>query len=140
MLQQLKEELASAKNRMKQFVDRKRSEKEFSVGEKEYLRLRYPHLKSTQGPVSKLSPRCYGPLPIVAKIGRVAYHLQLLESSQIHLMFYVSLLKKSMGTQPVSPTLPVLPKEASKAMEPEAILDRHAVYKQGAPLIQELVK
>lgn len=33
VLQQLKQELASARNRMKQFTDRKRNDKELEVGE-----------------------------------------------------------------------------------------------------------
>jgi len=61
---------------MKQFANRKRSEREFIVGEIVYLRLRYPHLKSiSQEQVSKLSPNYYGPFPIEAKVGRVAYRL-----------------------------------------------------------------
>ena len=46
VLQQLKRELASAQNRMKKFLDRRRSVREFAVGEEVYLQLRYPHLKS----------------------------------------------------------------------------------------------
>ena len=82
MLQQLKQELALTQNRMKQFVDRRRSEREFEVGEEVYLRLRYPHLRSiNQRKVTKLSPKYYRPFPIEAKVGRVAYCLQLPEGS-----------------------------------------------------------
>ena len=92
-------ELASAHNRMKQFANRRRSEREFAVGEEVYLRLRYPHLKSiTQRSMSKLNPRYYGPFPIIAMIGKVAYCLQLPKESQIHPVFQVS-LKKFVGTQ-----------------------------------------
>lgn len=43
VLQQLKQELASARNRMKQYADKRRSDREFEVGERVYLKLRYPH-------------------------------------------------------------------------------------------------
>jgi len=40
----------------------------------------------------KLSPKRYGPFPIVKKIGSVAYQLQLLVSMKIHDVFHVDLL------------------------------------------------
>ena len=60
--QHLNQELASAQNRMKQFADKRRSEREFAVGEEVYLKLRYPHLRSiTQGKGTKLNPKYYRP-------------------------------------------------------------------------------
>ena len=41
-------ELASAQNRMKQFVDKRRSERSFFVGDKVYLKLRQAQLKANQ--------------------------------------------------------------------------------------------
>ncbi|XP_052182059.1 uncharacterized protein LOC127794843 [Diospyros lotus] len=141
MTQQLKQELASAQNRMKQNTDRRRSEREFETGDQVYLRLRYNHLKSiSRGKVTKLSPKYYGPFPIEARIGKVAYRLKLPPGSQIHPVFHVSLLKKSMGAQPTSSVLPALPKEVSVRTEPEVVVDRRVIYKHGAPLIQVLVK
>ena len=40
----------------------------------------------------------------------------------------------------MSPSLPTLPKEIYESLELEAIVDRQVIYKQGAPLIQVLVK
>ena len=42
----------------------------------------------------KLAPRFIGPFMIVAQIGSVAYHLALPKESLIHLVFYVSVLRK----------------------------------------------
>jgi len=76
VLQQLKQELASTRNRMKQFADRKRSDRELEVGEQVYLRLQYLHLKSiSQRPVNKLTPKYFGPFTITDKRGEVAYKL-----------------------------------------------------------------
>lgn len=141
MTQQLKQELASAQNHMKQNADRRRSEREFETGDQVYLRLRHNHLKSiSRGKVSKLSPKYYGPFLVEARIGRVAYRLKLPPESQIHPVFHVSLLKKSVGSQPTSSVLPVLPKEGTARTEPEAVIDRRVIYKHEAPLIQVLVK
>ena len=107
IIHQLKKDLAMAQNRMKQLADRGRSEMEFCVGKEVYLKLKGPHLESlTTGPVSKLSPKYFGPFPIVAKVGSVAYKLQLWEGTQIHPVFHVSLLKKAVRGQQVSPHLP----------------------------------
>ena len=61
---------------MKQYANKKRSEREFNVGEKVYLKFRPAHLKAiAKGQVNKLSPRYYGPYLIEVKVGKVAYQL-----------------------------------------------------------------
>ena len=76
----------------------------------------------------------------MAKFGTVTYKLQLPALSHIHLVFHVSLLKKSVGVQPVSPTLSDLISEAPPLAELALILDKRVIYKQGAPLTQVLVQ
>lgn len=113
---------------MKQYVDKKRTKMKFEVGEEKYLRLRHPHWKSlTQGRVTKPSPRYFEPFPITDKVGRVAYRLQLLAKTHIHPMFHISLLKKSIGGQLLSPALPSLPKGIDQVVEPKAILEKRVI-------------
>ena len=98
VLQQLKKDLAMARNWMKQMTDKGRNERTFNVGEVVYPKLKGPHLRPlAPGPISKLSSRYFGPFPIVAKLGNVAYKLQLSEGTQTHPVFHVSLLKKLVG-------------------------------------------
>ena len=130
-----------AQNRMKQLEDKGRSEREFEVGEEVYLKLRGPHLRSlTTSPISKLSPRYFGPFTIVAKIGKVAYKLQLPEETQIYPVFHVSLLKKIVGEQQVSSQQPSKVQEAHGTPKPAAIVDRRVIYCHSAPIVQVLVR
>ena len=76
VLQQLKEKLALVQNRIKQSADKKRSKREFNMGERVYLKLKQAHLKAiVKGHVNKLSPKYYEPYEIEAKVGKVAYRL-----------------------------------------------------------------
>nr|GFB09159.1 putative reverse transcriptase domain-containing protein [Tanacetum cinerariifolium] len=51
----------------------------------------------------KLNPRYIGPFKILAKVGTVAYRLELPEQlSRVHSMFHVSKLKKCMADKPLA--------------------------------------
>ncbi|TXG49270.1 hypothetical protein EZV62_025145 [Acer yangbiense] len=78
--------------------DKKRIEREFTIGEWVYLRLQ-PYRKAivVLHRNLKLAPRYFGPYQVIARIGKVAYRLQLLPRSQVHLVFHVSQLKKKVG-------------------------------------------
>ena len=63
---------------MKQMVDWQRSERTFTEGEKVYLKLNPQQLKNIiKQSVSKLSPKFFGPYLVLAKVGPMAYRLQL---------------------------------------------------------------
>ncbi|KAG8641240.1 hypothetical protein MANES_13G125601v8 [Manihot esculenta] len=89
-------QLAIAKNKMKQWADKKRTAREFQVLDWVYLRLQ-PYRQKSLGPwcFTKLSPRFFGSFQIIEKIGAVAYKLALPAESVIHPLFHVSLLKNS---------------------------------------------
>ena len=58
------------------------------------------------------------------KIGTMAYKLELLESSRVHLVFHVSCLKKVIGNKiPVQTILPELDEEGKIILDPEEITE-----------------
>jgi ribosomal protein L21E len=103
----IRQHLFRAQERMKRQADKGRSEREFSVGDKVFLKLQ-PYVQSSlmRRANNKLSFRFFGPFQIIEKLGSVAYKLELPSSSSIHPVFHVSQLKLSPGNQQVSPTLP----------------------------------
>ncbi|GJY34862.1 hypothetical protein Tco_0419331 [Tanacetum coccineum] len=103
VIEMIKFYITRAQDKMKRYADLKRSEREFN---------------------NKLSAKYYGPFLIVAKVGVVAYKLELPEDSQIHLVFHVSQLKLCKGTNLKMGILPHCRKYGLLAVEPEAILDR----------------
>nr|GEW93100.1 hypothetical protein [Tanacetum cinerariifolium] len=55
------------------------------------------------GTRGKLNPRYIGPFKIIAKVGTIAYHLELPETlSRVYSTFYVSNLKKCLANEPLS--------------------------------------
>ncbi|GKD24681.1 retrotransposable element Tf2, partial [Tanacetum coccineum] len=83
-IEMFKFHIKRSQDRMKKYADLKRSEREFDVGMWVYLKLK-PHRQVTirQATQNKLSPKYYGPFMIVAKIGVVAYKLDLLSGGQV---------------------------------------------------------
>lgn len=142
LLTVLKQELANARNQMKQIADRRRSDRTFEIGDLVYLKVRrFLQQPYTVVPPSKLSPKYFRPYPIVAKIGPVAYRLQLPEGVTNHLLFHVSLLKKATAATDSSQTeLPPNAEEAEEIMEPRAILQKRIMYEGKVPLTQILVQ
>ena len=67
--------------------------REFSVGDHVYLRVRVKKSSLKLGNCTKLSPRYYGLFEVLERIGPVAYRLALLASTRDHNVFHVYLLK-----------------------------------------------
>ncbi|GJQ99980.1 RNA-directed DNA polymerase, eukaryota, reverse transcriptase zinc-binding domain protein [Tanacetum coccineum] len=87
----------------------------------------------------KLTAHFYGPFLIIDKIRNVAYKLQLPESSKIHPIFHVSLLKHVVGNHAVEPTLPQgLEMDSLTPSLPEKCLAVREVTKKGEKVPQWL--
>lgn len=85
----------------------------------------------------KLAALYYGPFQILKRVGEVAYQLRLPPEAQIHNVFYVSLLKRNIRSQPVEGMLLYLG-ELEEAPKPVAILDRK-IAKQGNKAITKVL-
>jgi len=100
--------LSRAKERMKRQADKNRSERQFQVGDMVFLKMQ-PYVQSTLAARAnqKLAFKYYGPFKILARVGFVAYKLELPSPTSIHPVFYVSQLKQAIlpGTL-VTPSLP----------------------------------
>ena len=107
ILEEPKPNLHPAQQKMKAHVDSKRKDVQWKVGEFVCLKL-HPYRQATlaRRVNEKLAPRFYGPFRILEQIGPVAYKLELPYTTHIHLVFHVSLLRKAMGSQLVSSTIP----------------------------------
>ncbi|CAL0309700.1 unnamed protein product [Lupinus luteus] len=141
MLRLLKFHLRRAQDRMKQFADKHRSDREFEVGTLVYVKLHpYRQISVEHRVNAKLAPKYFGPYPIASRVGRVAYALVLPSHSKIHLVFHVSQLKKHVGAAITSTGLPSSDMGPLALKEPEAILDRMTVKRRGQAVTKVLVK
>lgn len=101
-MHQLKDNLAATQARMKKYADHKRIERSFNVGGMVYLKMQLYRLNAFGLKTHiKLQSKFYGPFRVIAKVGKVAYKLLLLEKTQIHPVFHVSQLKKHVGPQAI---------------------------------------
>jgi hypothetical protein len=141
-LSQLKAHLLRAQQQMKKYADKSRRDVNFDIGEWVFLKLR-PHRQHSviRRINQKLAARFYGPFKIVEKIGEVAYKLLLPDSSKIHPVFHVSLLKKAVGDYEVQGTLPKeLEITAEEDHYPEQVIGSRLITKEGLTVPQSLIK
>ncbi|KAK2979872.1 hypothetical protein RJ640_024373 [Escallonia rubra] len=85
--------LDKAGRKMKKWADKRRRPKEYNLGDMVMLKLLPQQFKSFRKVHKGLIRRYEGPFPIVAKVGKVSYRLELPPKLKIHPIFHVSLLK-----------------------------------------------
>jgi len=94
----IQERLKTAQSRQKSYADVRRKDLEFDVGDLVYLKVSPMKWVKIFGKKGKLSPRYIGPYKIVDRIGKVEYKVELpADLSNVHPVFHVSMLKKSIG-------------------------------------------
>jgi hypothetical protein len=78
---------------------------------------------------------------VFQNIGTMAYTLELLASSRVHLVFHVSCLKKVIGDNiPVQTILLELDEEGKSILEPEAITDTRVHQLRNRSISEYLIK
>ncbi|GJT17704.1 putative reverse transcriptase domain-containing protein [Tanacetum coccineum] len=95
---QIKNRLLAARSRQKSYADKRLKPLEFEVGDMVLLKVSPWKGAVRFGKRGKLSPRYIGPFKVLARIGPVAYTLELPEELKgIHSTFHVSNLKKCLA-------------------------------------------
>ncbi|GJS12527.1 hypothetical protein Tco_0406999 [Tanacetum coccineum] len=94
--------MQAAHDRQKSYVDLKRKPMEFQVGDRVMLKVSPWKGVVRFGKQGKLNPIYVGPFKVLAKVGDVAYKLELpQELSRVHHTFHVSNLKKCYSDEPL---------------------------------------
>ena len=132
----IKLNMESAQVRMKTQADKHRRDIQLEVGDYVFIELKPYRMKSVATKLNeKLSPRFFGPYPILERIGPVAYRVELPAHTRIHPVFHVSKLRKTLKPgEREQPLPPVLTEELAWLGTPEDILDSR-VSAQGVDLL-----
>lgn len=101
ILHLLRKNLSKAQLQMTRNANKHRREVQFAVGSWVYVKLQpYRQVSLSGNKYHKLSKRYYGPYLVLAKVGLVAYKLELPSHSRIHNVFHSSLLNLHEGVPP----------------------------------------
>ncbi|GJX77924.1 putative reverse transcriptase domain-containing protein [Tanacetum coccineum] len=97
---EIKSRIQAARDRQKSYADVRRKPLEFQVGDKVMLKVSPWKGVIRFGKRRKLKPRYIGPFKVLAKVGTVAYRLELPQQlSRVHSTFHVSNLKKCLSDE-----------------------------------------
>ncbi|XP_021768557.1 uncharacterized protein LOC110732878 [Chenopodium quinoa] len=133
--------LNKAANKMKKWADKNRRPLEFQEGDLVMVKL-LPHQFKVFRKVHKGLVRKYeGPFPIIRKVGKVSYNLELPPKLKIHPVFHVSMLKpyhadledQTRGKSQRAPTAVV----ASFERDIESIETKRVIRRRGVPSYNE---
>ena len=126
VLQILKANQVTSKNKMKQQANQHRSERSFEEGNWVFFRLQpYKQMSLMQiNKDNKLAPKYYSPYKVLQKIGNMAYKLEIPASSWVHPIFHVSCSNKVIGNKIPIPTIfPNINEEGKIILELEKNLE-----------------
>lgn len=120
---------------MQRQADKNRSERSFAIGDWVYMKLQ-PYVQSSVSLRAhhKLSFKYFGPYKVTARVGKVAYRLDLPVSSKIHPVVHVSQLKLAAGYKGPAPA--TLPLDLPEFSVPVQILQTRGLTK-GNRLVQQ---
>ncbi|GKA10294.1 putative reverse transcriptase domain-containing protein [Tanacetum coccineum] len=100
---QIKQRMQAARDRQKSYADVRRKPLEFQVGDRVMLKVSPWKGVVRFGKRGKLNPRYIRPFKVLAKVGTVAYRLELPQQlSRVHSTFHVSNLKKCLSDEPLA--------------------------------------
>ncbi|XP_038711753.1 uncharacterized protein LOC120005947 [Tripterygium wilfordii] len=89
----IRDKLLATQSRYKAYIDHRRRDLEFTVGDHVFLRVSPMKGVMRFGMRGKLNPRYIGPFEVLERVGAVAYRLALSPYlSSVHLVFHVSML------------------------------------------------
>ncbi|GJT49633.1 putative reverse transcriptase domain-containing protein [Tanacetum coccineum] len=98
----IKQRIQAAQDRQKSYANLKQKPMEFEVGDRVMLKVSPWKGVVRFGKRGKLNPRYVRPFKVLAKVGKVAYKLELpQELSRVHHTFHVSNLKKCYADEPL---------------------------------------
>ncbi|XP_057793178.1 uncharacterized protein LOC131009787, partial [Salvia miltiorrhiza] len=127
IVRQIRGRIKEAQDRQKSYADARRTELQFEIGDKVFLKVSPTKGITRFGVKGKLRPRFVGPYEILERIGPVAYRLALPPSfGNVHNVFHVSQLRKYVFDPKhiIHQEEMILCPDLSYEERPEAILDR----------------
>ncbi|GKB46820.1 putative nucleotidyltransferase, ribonuclease H, partial [Tanacetum coccineum] len=133
--------LDKAAKKMKKWADERRRHVEFEVGDQVMVKLLPQQFKSLRKVHKGLIRRYEGPFPVIGRVGKVSYRVQLPPKLKIHPVFHVSFLKPyhgdeedpERGVSKRAPTAVV----TSYDREVEEILSDRTIRRRGVPSYKE---
>nr|GEV06219.1 hypothetical protein [Tanacetum cinerariifolium] len=135
---QIKSRIQAARDRQKSYADIRQKTLEFQVRDKVMLKVSPWKEVIHFGKQGKPNPRYIGPFKILARVGTVAYRLELSEQlSRVHSTFYVLKLNKCMADEPLAIPLDEIQvdEKLNFIEEPIEIMDREVNrLKQSRPV------
>lgn len=138
----IREHVSTAQDRQKKYADAHRTDKQFAVGEKVFLRVCPRKSLIRYGKGSKLAPRFVGPFEILERIGLVAYRLALPPNlARVHDVFHVSVLRQYIpNVVHVLDWNALQVEDGQLALEPVCILEQRELTLRGRTIEQVRVQ